>query len=630
MADDWQSDPTDYLGNIVGSPVTISSGFRTPQQNALVGGVANSAHLSGQAYDFVPNGISTKDAAAKIAQSGIPFDQVIDEGDHVHISFAPANRRQVIGQKVADNSMTADDMDALVSGSLPPESSREKVKPQGTAKMAVTVSPPPVTADDMDNLVSQSAPAAPQPAAAPATPAHPAAYTGSTLADVIRSVPGGLVKGGAAIAGLPGDLNMLLDAAANRITGNNISTRQLPTSAQISNSVAAPFGGFYQPQTVPGQYAQTAAEFAPGALAPGNALLRAGRVAVPAATSETAGQLTAGTPLEPFARVAGALVGSGGLGAARDIIVNPRPAIPTTADIRTAATNAYTQAEQAGVVFPERAIHDLGQNIQHDVAQAGIDPTLHPHATAALSRLVNSTGDLTFNQLEILRRVANGAVSSAARSGNADEARIGHIILDHIDDFVENPGAGNVLSGNAQQASDAIRTARRLWAQQARSDTIDELFERARNRAEVVGGSGLENALRVEFRALAQNANRLRRFSQQEQDAIRQVARGGLLGNAARTIGKLAPTNLIAILGELGAVAHDPKALALPVVGTLGRMAATAATRRNALLASQTVRAGGQLPQRQVLSPEMLSTIFARKQDQNEQPGNQLIPSFAQ
>lgn len=168
MADDWQSDPTDYLGNIVGSPVTISSGFRTPQQNALVGGVPNSAHLTGQAYDFVPKGITTAQAAAKLAQSGIPFDQVIDEGDHVHISFAPTNRRQVIGQKVADNSMTADDMDALVSGSLPPESSREKVKPQGTAKMAVTVSPPPVTANDMDNLVSHAA--APQPAVpAPAT-----------------------------------------------------------------------------------------------------------------------------------------------------------------------------------------------------------------------------------------------------------------------------------------------------------------------------------------------------------------------------------------------------------------------------------------------------------------------------
>ena len=96
MADDWQSDPAGYLGNILGAPVQITSGLRSQQKNAQVGGVPNSAHLSGQAFDFVPKGMDTKTAAAKLAQSGIPFDQIEDGGDHVHISFAPANRKQVI------------------------------------------------------------------------------------------------------------------------------------------------------------------------------------------------------------------------------------------------------------------------------------------------------------------------------------------------------------------------------------------------------------------------------------------------------------------------------------------------------------------------------------------------------
>ncbi len=113
------SDPSDYLGGVLGSPVTLTSGYRSPQKNALVGGVPNSAHLTGQAYDFVPKGISTKDAADRLAKSGIPFDQVIDENDHVHISFAPTNRRQVIPSKMAKN-VSDDDLLAVMGGSSAP------------------------------------------------------------------------------------------------------------------------------------------------------------------------------------------------------------------------------------------------------------------------------------------------------------------------------------------------------------------------------------------------------------------------------------------------------------------------------------------------------------------------------
>ena len=35
-----------------GKPITISSGYRCPRLNALVGGVANSQHLSGEAADL--------------------------------------------------------------------------------------------------------------------------------------------------------------------------------------------------------------------------------------------------------------------------------------------------------------------------------------------------------------------------------------------------------------------------------------------------------------------------------------------------------------------------------------------------------------------------------------------------
>lgn len=96
-------DITGFLAGHLGAPVTLNSAYRDPVTNAKVGGVSDSAHLrtladgSPMAYDFTPQGMSTKDAATKLAMNlGSGFDQIIDEGDHVHISFDPKGRGQVL------------------------------------------------------------------------------------------------------------------------------------------------------------------------------------------------------------------------------------------------------------------------------------------------------------------------------------------------------------------------------------------------------------------------------------------------------------------------------------------------------------------------------------------------------
>lgn len=120
MPNDWQTDPGAYLSNLVGSPVQITSGLRSAMHNAAVGGVPNSAHLTGQAFDFVPQGGDMKFAAAKLAQSGVPFDQVINEGNHIHVSFAPTNRRQVLGQnQVSQPGISDDDLLKALTGGKP-------------------------------------------------------------------------------------------------------------------------------------------------------------------------------------------------------------------------------------------------------------------------------------------------------------------------------------------------------------------------------------------------------------------------------------------------------------------------------------------------------------------------------
>lgn len=138
----------------------------------------------------------------------------------------------------------------------------------------------------------------------------------SSLVDAARSIPGGIAKGITGLAGLPGTVSDLassgLDYIGNKITGADIHTgNNLLSGASLANIASKPTGGFYEPKTTLGHYAETAAEFAPAALGGGPLTLGKvlGRVAAPAIGSEAAGQATAGTGYEGAARLAGALVG---------------------------------------------------------------------------------------------------------------------------------------------------------------------------------------------------------------------------------------------------------------------------------------------------------------------------------
>ena len=79
--------------------IEITSGYRNPQVNALVGGVPNSAHALGFAADFHVHGFTDLEAAKRIRDSALKFDQLILEKNRcVHLSVDPQLRRQVLRQ----------------------------------------------------------------------------------------------------------------------------------------------------------------------------------------------------------------------------------------------------------------------------------------------------------------------------------------------------------------------------------------------------------------------------------------------------------------------------------------------------------------------------------------------------
>jgi hypothetical protein len=126
----------------------------------------------------------------------------------------------------------------------------------------------------------------------------------------IGGTVGGLIRSGLSYAGVPEDyLNK--GAAIVRGVGNVVpQARALtgPSGADLQAEAEKVTGKFYEPRTVPGQYASTIAEFAPGAILGGEGVLpKVFNTVVPALTSETAGQFTKGTAWEPWARFIGGI-----------------------------------------------------------------------------------------------------------------------------------------------------------------------------------------------------------------------------------------------------------------------------------------------------------------------------------
>lgn len=83
---------------LLGAPIIITSGYRNPLVNRLVGGVNSSQHTKGQAADFTVSGITPSQIISIIKTSKIEFDQLINEYDKwVHISYNKGkNRREVL------------------------------------------------------------------------------------------------------------------------------------------------------------------------------------------------------------------------------------------------------------------------------------------------------------------------------------------------------------------------------------------------------------------------------------------------------------------------------------------------------------------------------------------------------
>jgi hypothetical protein len=267
-------------------------------------------------------------------------------------------------------------------------------------------------------------------------------------------------------------------------------------------------------------------------------------------------------------------------------------AAPTIEGLKQAARGVYKEIDDLGATVNSSRVDRLSTELRTLAKKEGFNKRIHPKVSAALDEFEASEGiNKTISEIDTLRKVARGA----ARSIEPDEARIGSMLIERIDDALDTLSPDDFLNVKPADIGSKFKDARQLWGRAKKSELLEDAFERAQNQA-----SGFENGLRTQFRSIINSKKKSRGFTQEEISAMQEVVRGGRAENIAKAIGKLGfsegqATNML--MGSLGvaggaAIGGPAGAVAVPLVGQLSRTLAQKLTRNNAIGADLIVRAG--------------------------------------
>ena len=430
-----------------------------------------------------------------------------------------------------------------------------------------------------------------------------------SVADYAAQVGGGLTEGITAALGAPVDL-VNAGIVAPLLKGVNYAfgtdfkpsaapfggsagmRRDLPippksesTGAQMTRRIAQSLGG-------------AAVPVAGGAKTVGQAVAGLGAAGLGGLGGAIANQVA---PDNPWADLAGEVIGGVGGGAAiaklasRSAQRAAERAVPTVQQLEQQAADKFDDAHRVGVTATQQQTQRLAADMRAIAQQEGlISPTgrvssAYPKANEAL-RLVDDYAQGTMNvpQMQTVRKV----LADAAKSTDAAERRMATIMLKKFDDFT-SPLASQLAEGRA------------LYTRAMRGEQLETLRELAEANRSKFSASGVENALRNEYRNLNRRIikGKERGWTPEQAAAIRRIDEGTPLSNTMRNVGRMAPTGPISFTTSLapagiGILSGAPAAglavgAGVGAAGFAARNAATSMGMRNAEIAELLARNGG-------------------------------------
>jgi hypothetical protein len=365
--------------------------------------------------------------------------------------------------------------------------------------------------------------------------------TGAATGFLMGGPPGAGV--GALAGGLAAPASDLLVQGYNKLAGGNLrSPSQIISSMLPGPRAETPVERVVQSST--GALGGTL-----GAVGGGRAIVSAADAGLPVSQGTLAvGQEAARRPIgqliaAPIASAAGqgvteatgnplaGLAAGVATGAAAGLRPTKRGAVPTAEDLLAQSKANYEILDKSGFQLDNTLFKQHMSSLPAKLrAEVGYVESVNPKVAGAFKELL-SDAPKDVAEITALRKIIGGAAGSADKS----ERMAAMKLLDEFDTYVLNAPPSAIISGDAK-AMDAWKAARADYAKVKKSELIEDIVARAE-----VSQGGKEPSIAQGLSALAKNDKKMRFFTAEEQDAIREAAKGGTLQGLMRTIGKFSP-----------------------------------------------------------------------------------------
>ena len=263
---------------------------------------------------------------------------------------------------------------------------------------------------------------------------------------------------------------------------------------------------------------------------------------------------------------------------------------PSAEDLAQTSRNLFTSARESGVELNAKDFATNMAGIGKELRNEGYDPRLYPKLSVALDEMTQAGIPKDFNELSTLRKFIQGAQKSA----DPDERRLATMLKDDFDTYVSNIPESSVVGGS-KEGLKQWKEARDTYSKLSKSEVFTDMLENAQLDKSKFSMSGIENSLAQQLRQLAKNDKKMRLFTQDEQDAIKKAAKGGVGQNALRFVGKFAPTSAVSSIPALLATSvSGPVGLGLTAASMGARVGATQMRKSDVNKLAALMRAGAQ------------------------------------
>lgn len=262
---------------------------------------------------------------------------------------------------------------------------------------------------------------------------------------------------------------------------------------------------------------------------------------------------------------------------------------PEVDQIKDASRAIYKEIDDLNVQTKPQATQMLVNKIVKRAQKENVDEILTPKSARVVEQFkaeLDDIGPRSVSDLDRLRKRAQ----LAAQSTDPADARVGAILVDEIDSFMDDLPQQAFTGPDAQSVKnigERYKAARSLWGRARRAEVVSEAFDKAARQA-----TGFENGIRNQLRQILNNKKRSRFFTKDELSAMDDVVKGSTDANILKLVGRLgfsegAATN---ILGGLAGVHTFGPVSA--VAGQISRKFAQKVTEKAAKRVETLVRTG--------------------------------------